>query len=114
MSYMEDAADIIDLRGIARLLKVSKHTPNQWRQRELLPNVDYPELMRPAWRKSTIITWARSTGRWPPGSTARPEARIRQSDDSRRRQYRPVRPQRDADTGAPMAVFVPPASDVAA
>lgn len=105
---MDDADNIIDLRGIARLLKVSKHTPNQWRQRGLLPEVDFPELMRPAWRKSTIITWARSTGRWPPGSTARPEAR------TSRQRYSPVRPVHDQTTGAPQAIFVPPPAEMAA
>ncbi len=114
---MDEAADIIDLRGIARLLKVSKHTPNQWRQRDLLPEVDFPELMRPAWRKSTIIAWARSTGRWPPGSTARPEASTRQPSETKRAQrrpYRPVHPVRDETTGAPQAIFVPPPADMAA
>lgn len=68
-----ESADIVDLRGIATLLKVSKHTPNQWRQRGILPQPDF-DLLRPVWKKSTIIRWAQDTGRWPPGEAARPSA----------------------------------------
>jgi hypothetical protein len=107
-SYLEvkscmDDNDIIDLKGIARLLGVSMHTPNQWRQRDLLPEVDFPQLMRPVWRRTTIIAWARSTGRWPPGTSGRPEAR---KLGKPRRAYRPVRPVRDETTGAPQAMFI--------
>lgn len=72
----------IDLRGIATLLRISPHTPNQWRQRSKaglmrppLPEPDFPELEHPTWKISTIVNWARDTGRWPPGTVARPAAR---------------------------------------
>lgn len=69
-----DSGNLLDLHGIARLLHVSKHTPNQWRNRKVLPEPDY-KFQSPLWQKSTIIKWAMETERWPPGTAARPEAR---------------------------------------
>lgn len=57
--------DVVDLRGIADLLVVSRTTPSVWRQRGVLPDPDFPELQRPLWKRDTIITWARNSGRWP-------------------------------------------------
>ena len=63
---------LVDLAGIAELLGVAAVTPQQWRQRKQLPDpdVDFPD--KPLWKASTIVAWARSTGRWPPGTAARP------------------------------------------
>lgn len=67
---------LVDLAGIAALLGVAPTTPQQWRQRELLPDPDEPGFPdKPLWRTSTIITWAKETHRWPPGTAARPAAR---------------------------------------
>lgn len=73
----------IDLKGIADLLGVSEVTPPQWRQRSAngkldppLPEPDYPEITdKPLWFEDTIIRWAQSSNRWPPGTAARPLAR---------------------------------------
>lgn len=45
---------IVDLAGIARHMKVERFTPQQWRQRELLPEVDFPEIAEPLWLVSTV------------------------------------------------------------
>lgn len=71
LNELLNSSEPVDLRGIAALLGVSRHTPNQWRQRDLLPKTDFPKLLRPAWKTSTIIRWAVDTGRWPPGEAAR-------------------------------------------
>ncbi len=64
---------LIDLAGIAELLGVARVTPQQWRQREQLPEPDVPDFSdKPLWKTSTIIRWARETQRWPPGRAARP------------------------------------------
>lgn len=70
---MGEQDKLIDLAGIAHLLGVARVTPQQWRQREQLPdpdNADFPD--KPLWKTSTIIGWARDTNRWPPGKAARP------------------------------------------
>lgn len=46
--------EIVDLAGIARRMRVGRHTPLQWRQRNYLPPVDYPEIKEPLWLASTI------------------------------------------------------------
>lgn len=77
------ARRVIDLAGIAELLGVSEVTPPQWRQRSRkgemlppLPDPDWPEISdKPLWYETTIIDWARRTGRWPPGTAGRPTAR---------------------------------------
>lgn len=80
---------MIDLREVAILADVSPNTPPQWRQRARtaretrgvrrpFPAPDNPEHPdKPLWRAvSTICPWLDETRRWPPGSTARPEARV--------------------------------------
>lgn len=83
---MTDNLDrLIDLAGIADLLKVAPVTPQQWRQRNQLPEPDVSDFPdKPLWKSSTIIAWARSTERWPPGKAARPEMQ------GRRRVRRPA------------------------
>lgn len=49
------AEQIVDLAGIARHMKVERYTPQQWRQRKLLPPVDYPEIAEPLWRVTTLL-----------------------------------------------------------
>lgn len=64
----------IDMAGIAKLLGVAATTPQQWRQRGVLPPED-PELSfpdKPVWKRNAIIQWAKDTNRWPRGAAARP------------------------------------------
>jgi hypothetical protein len=63
----------IDMAGIARLLEVASTTPQQWRQRGVLPPPD-PDLSfpdKPIWTTDVIVAWAKETGRWPHGGQAR-------------------------------------------
>jgi len=46
---------IVDLAGIARHMRVERFTPQQWKQRDHLPPVDFPEIREPLWYASTII-----------------------------------------------------------
>lgn len=70
---MSELDRLVDLAGIAELLQVAPNTPQQWRQRDQLPNPDVPDFPdKPLWKASTIIAWARETHRWPPGTAARP------------------------------------------
>jgi hypothetical protein len=55
--------ELLDLSAIAERCGVSKFTPQQWRQRDVLPPVDFPEVDVPLWRVSTIRRWARDTDR---------------------------------------------------
>lgn len=104
--------DIVDLRGIAILLGKSKHTPNQWRQRGILPPPDF-NLLRPVWKKSTIIRWAKDTGRWPPERTS-PTTKTSPVKKQQPKQ-RPTKPasngfktQEDRAAEIPPAIFRPP------
>jgi len=45
---------IVDLAGIARHMRVERFTPQQWKQRDHLPPVDFPEIKEPLWYASTI------------------------------------------------------------
>lgn len=45
---------IVDLAGIARHMRVERFTPQQWKQRDYLPPVDFPEIREPLWYASTI------------------------------------------------------------
>jgi hypothetical protein len=47
--------EVVDLAGIARHMRVNRYTPQQWRQRGLLPPVDFPEISEPLWYASTVI-----------------------------------------------------------
>lgn len=51
---LERIGQVVDLAGIARHMKVDRLTPQQWRQRGLLPPVDFPEIKEPLWYVSTI------------------------------------------------------------
>ena len=45
---------IVDLAGIARHMRAERFTPQQWKQRGLLPPVDFPEIREPLWYVSTL------------------------------------------------------------
>jgi hypothetical protein len=47
-------ADVVDLAGIARRMRVERFTPQQWRQRGHLPPVDFPRIKEPLWYAATI------------------------------------------------------------
>lgn len=58
------ACKILDLRGVARHCGVEETTPGQWRQRNVLPPSDFPEIRGcPLWYLDTIRQWALDTGR---------------------------------------------------
>ena len=50
----ERTRSIVDLAGIARHMHVERFTPQQWKQRDLLPPVDFPDIREPIWYASTI------------------------------------------------------------
>jgi hypothetical protein len=50
----ERIRSVVDLAGIARHMHVERFTPQQWKQRDLLPPVDFPEIREPLWYASTI------------------------------------------------------------
>ena len=52
---VERTRQIVDLAGIARHMGVERFTPQQWKQRGLLPPVDHPDIREPLWYVSTII-----------------------------------------------------------
>ena len=45
---------VVDLAGVARHMHVERFTPQQWKQRDLLPPVDFPDIREPLWYASTI------------------------------------------------------------
>lgn len=45
---------IVDLAGVARHMGVGRFTPQQWKRRDILPPVDFPEIAEPLWMVSTI------------------------------------------------------------
>lgn len=51
---LERTREIVDLAGIARHMRVERFTPQQWKQRDLLPPVDFPQIREPLWYVSTI------------------------------------------------------------
>lgn len=51
---LERTRQIVDLAGIARHMRVERFTPQQWKQRDHLPPVDFPEIKEPLWYVSTI------------------------------------------------------------
>lgn len=70
---LERVGEVIDLAGFARHMHVERFTPQQWRQRDLVPPVDFPDIKgEPLWYASTIRdTFALPTGRlWCPAPTA--------------------------------------------
>jgi len=52
---VERTREIVNLEGIARHMRVNRYTPQQWRQRGLLPPVDFPHISEPLWYASTVI-----------------------------------------------------------
>lgn len=61
---LERIRGAIDLAGIARHMRVDRLTPQQWKQRGLLPPVDFPEIKgEPLWHPSSIRAFAERTGR---------------------------------------------------
>lgn len=68
---------LVDLAGISRHMSVDRKTPQQWKQRGLLPPVDFPYLTEPVWLAETIRDgFALPTKRlWidNPGTDASPE-----------------------------------------
>ncbi|HEY6022126.1 MAG TPA: hypothetical protein VIY48_20330 [Candidatus Paceibacterota bacterium] len=109
---MSDDDTPVDLKGIHELLKVAKHTPHQWRQREVLPPVDFPELTRPLWKRKTIILWAANTGRLPASlmEEARRLKRLQRGDiqpDILRGEPESGQPK----PGIPAALFIAPELD---
>lgn len=61
--------DLVDIYLIAERLDVRVDTVNQWRYRDLLPPLDYPQLRSPVWNWDTIRKWAETTGRLEPVAT---------------------------------------------
>jgi hypothetical protein len=55
LKELERTRLVVDLAGIARHMQVERFTPQQWKQRGLLPPVDFPEIKEPLWYASTII-----------------------------------------------------------
>lgn len=51
---LERTRHIVDLAGIARHMHVERYTPQQWKQRNLLPPVDFPHIREPLWYAATI------------------------------------------------------------
>lgn len=51
---VERTRRIVDLAGIAQHMHVERFTPQQWRQRKMLPPVDFPEIKEPLWYLTTI------------------------------------------------------------
>lgn len=51
---LERIRQVVDLAGIARHMRVERFTPQQWKQRDHLPPVDFPEIKEPLWYASTI------------------------------------------------------------
>ncbi len=62
--------DLVDVHLIAERLDVPVNNVRKWRQRDILPAVDYPQLRSPVWNWGTIRTWAESTGRLEPVDNA--------------------------------------------
>ena len=51
---VERIRQVVDLAGIARHMNVERFTPQQWKQRDLLPPVDFPEIREPLWYATTV------------------------------------------------------------
>lgn len=55
LKELERTRLVVDLAGIAHHMRVERFTPQQWKQRGLLPPVDFPQIKEPLWYASTII-----------------------------------------------------------
>lgn len=55
----------VGLEEIAQRLGIKRNTADQWRQRGLLPQPEWPVGGRPAWPWGVIAAWAWRTGRLP-------------------------------------------------
>lgn len=50
-----EAVQVVGLAGIAKHMRVARHTPQQWVQRRLLPPPDFPDIAgEPIWRVTTL------------------------------------------------------------
>ncbi len=56
---------LVGIGEIAELLNVKRGTVGQWRHRGVLPDPDQMLLVTPVWWETTIIKWAKETGRLP-------------------------------------------------
>jgi hypothetical protein len=63
--------EILGLQEIAELLQVEKRTPHAWQYRKLLPPPDYESINGlKAWKRRTIVAWAKHSGRLPSADKA--------------------------------------------
>jgi len=63
--------EILGLQEIAELLEVEKRTPHAWQYRKLLPPADFDSINGlKAWKRKTVLRWAKATGRLPAGNAA--------------------------------------------
>ncbi len=54
---------LLGIHEIASMFGVQRDTVDKWRSRKLLPEPDETLHAGPVWWETTIIRWARSTGR---------------------------------------------------
>ena len=63
--------EILGLQEIAELLRVEKRTPHAWQYRKLLPPPDFESINGlKAWKRRTVLTRAKRTGRLPAADKA--------------------------------------------
>lgn len=61
---LEGKADtLLGVQEIAELLGVQVRTVHQWQHRDRLPEAEATVSGLPAWRRTTVVGWARETGR---------------------------------------------------
>ena len=56
---------LLTTNDVAELLRVEQRTVYVWQQRNRMPAPDETVANRKLWKRSTIVEWARSTGRLP-------------------------------------------------
>lgn len=54
---------LLGIHEIAAMFGVQRDTVDKWRKRGIMPDPDEPLHAGPVWWETTIIQWARSTGR---------------------------------------------------
>lgn len=54
---------VVGMAEVAALMGVKLRTVHQWRFRGVLPAPDFVVNQGPAWKTTTILKWAESTGR---------------------------------------------------
>ena len=62
-----DSSAPLGMIEIGQLLGVKYNTVQRWRQRGIFPAPDLRVGGSPAWKCSTVVAWAESTGRWSNG-----------------------------------------------